>query len=109
MKAVVMAGGFGTRIQPLTHSVPEPMAQFLNRPMMQHIIEKVRDAGIKDIVILLYFKPEVIKDYFKDGSEFGVNIEYMLPDNDYGTAGAVKCAEKFLDEEVYRRKRRPCD
>ncbi|HRF56195.1 MAG TPA: sugar phosphate nucleotidyltransferase, partial [Campylobacterales bacterium] len=99
MKAVVMAGGFGTRIQPLTHSVPKPMLPILNRPMMQHIIEKVRDAGIKDIVILLYFKPEVIKDYFKDGSEFGVNIEYMLPDNDYGTAGAVKCAEKFLDEE----------
>ncbi len=99
MKAVVMAGGFGTRIQPLTHSVPKPMLPILNRPMMQHIIEKVRDAGIKDIVILLYFKPEVIKDYFKDGSEFGVNIEYVLPDNDYGTAGAVKCAEKFLNEE----------
>lgn len=99
MKAVVMAGGFGTRIQPLTHSVPKPMLPILNRPMMQHIIEKVRDAGIKDIVILLYFKPEVIKDYFKDGSDFGVNIEYVLPDNDYGTAGAVKCAEKFLDEE----------
>ncbi len=99
MKAVVMAGGFGTRIQPLTHSVPKPMLPILNRPMMQHIIEKVRDAGIKDIVILLYFKPEVIKDYFKDGSEFGVNIEYVLPDDDYGTAGAVKCAEKFLDEE----------
>lgn len=99
MKAVVMAGGFGTRIQPLTYSIPKPMLPILNRPMMQHIIEKVRDAGIKDIVILLYFKPEVIKDYFKDGSEFGVNIEYVLPDDDYGTAGAVKCAEKFLDEE----------
>jgi mannose-1-phosphate guanylyltransferase / phosphomannomutase len=99
MKAVVMAGGFGTRIQPLTHSVPKPMLPILNRPMMQHIIEKLRDAGIKDIVILLYFKPEIIRDYFGDGSEFGVNIEYVLPDDDYGTAGAVKCAEYFLNEE----------
>jgi len=99
MKAVVMAGGFGTRIQPLTHSVPKPMLPILNRPMMQHIIEKLRDAGIKDIVILLYFKPEIIKNYFGDGSDFGVNIEYVLPDDDYGTAGAVKCAEKFLNEE----------
>lgn len=99
MKAVVMAGGFGTRIQPLTNSVPKPMLKILNRPMMQHIIEKLRDAGIKDIVILLYFKPDVIRDYFKDGSDFGVNIEYVLPDDDYGTAGAVKCAAKYLDEE----------
>ncbi|MDD3466855.1 MAG: sugar phosphate nucleotidyltransferase [Campylobacterales bacterium] len=99
MKAVVMAGGFGTRIQPLTHSIPKPMLPILNRPMMQHIIEKLRDAGIKDIVILLYFKPEIIKDYFKDGSWLGVNIEYVLPDDDYGTAGAVKCAEYFLNEE----------
>ena len=99
MKAVVMAGGFGTRIQPLTNSVPKPMLKILNRPMMQHIIEKLRDAGIKDIVILLYFKPDVIRDYFKDGSNFGVNIEYVLPDDDYGTAGAVKCVAKYLDEE----------
>ena len=58
-----MAGGFGTRIQPLTNSVPKPMLQILNRPMMQHIIEKLRDAGIKDIVILLYswFKSISIK------------------------------------------------
>jgi len=98
MKAVVMAGGFGTRIQPLTNSVPKPMLPVANIPMMQHIIEKLRDANIKDIVILLYFKPEVIKDYFGNGSGFGVNIEYVLPDDDYGTAGAVKKAEPFLDE-----------
>lgn len=98
MKAVVMAGGFGTRIQPLTNSVPKPMLPILNRPMMQHIIEKLRDAGITEIVILLYFKPEVIRDYFKDGRDFGVNIHYVLPDDDYGTAGAVKFAASYLDE-----------
>ncbi|MDY0328284.1 MAG: sugar phosphate nucleotidyltransferase, partial [Arcobacteraceae bacterium] len=99
MKAIVLAGGFGTRIQPLTNSVPKPMLPILNRPMMEHIIIKLRDdLGIKDIAILLYFMPEVIKEYFKDGKDFGVNISYFLPDDDYGTAGAVGFAREFLDE-----------
>jgi len=98
MKAVVMAGGFGTRIQPLTASVPKPMIPVLNRPMMEYIIEALKNAGITDIVVLLYFKPEVIQNYFGNGKEFGVNIEYVLPGDDFGTAGAVKQAEKFLDE-----------
>ena len=98
MKAVIMAGGFGTRIQPLTNSIPKPMLPIMNRPMMEHILKKVKSAGITDIVVLLYFKPEVITDYFKDGSDFGVNITYVKPDDDYGTAGAVKKAEKYLDE-----------
>jgi mannose-1-phosphate guanylyltransferase/phosphomannomutase len=99
MKAIVLAGGFGTRIQPLTNSIPKPMLPILNRPMMEHIIIKLRDdLGVKDIAILLYFMPDVIKDYFKDGKDFGVNISYVLPDDDYGTAGAVGFARDFLDE-----------
>ncbi len=102
MKAVVMAGGFGTRIQPLTHSLPKPMLPIVNRPMMEHIIVKLRDElGIKEFVILLYFKPETIRDYFKDGSDWGIEIEYVLPDDDYGTAGAVKCAEAHLKGENF--------
>lgn len=98
MKAVVMAGGFGTRIQPLTNSLPKPMLPVVNIPMMERVINRVVDAGIRDIVILLYFKPEVIKEHFGDGSRLGINIEYVLPDDDYGTAGAVKKAEPFLDD-----------
>ena len=99
MKAIVLAGGFGTRIQPLTNSVPKPMLPILNRPMMEHIILKLRDElGITDIGILLYFKPEIIKDHFKDGSDLGINITYFQPDDDYGTAGAVAFAREFLDE-----------
>ncbi|WP_321469728.1 sugar phosphate nucleotidyltransferase [Halarcobacter sp.] len=99
MKAIVLAGGFGTRIQPLTNSVPKPMLPILNRPMMEHIIIKLRDElGITEIGVLLYFKPDIIKDYFKDGSDLGVKIEYFLPDDDYGTAGAVAFAKEFLDE-----------
>ncbi len=99
MKAIVLAGGFGTRIQPLTNSMPKPMLPILNRPMMEHIIIKLRDdLGIKDIAVLLYFKPEIIKDYFGDGKDFGVNITYFKPEDDYGTAGAVGFAREFLDE-----------
>ncbi len=99
MKAVVMAGGFGTRIQPLTTSLPKPMIPILNVPMMEYILESVKKAGITDIVILLYFMPDVIKNHFGDGKKFGVNINYVLPDDDYGTAGAVKQGEKFLDDD----------
>ena len=98
MKAVVMAGGFGTRIQPLTSSVPKPMIPVFNKPMMEYIILSLKKAGIKEIAVLLYFKPEVIKNHFGDGSSLGVKIHYFIPDDDYGTAGAVKKAEKFLDE-----------
>lgn len=99
MKAIVLAGGFGTRIQPLTNSVPKPMLPILNRPMMEHIIIKLRDElGITEIGVLLYFKPDIIKDHFKDGKDLGVNIQYFLPDDDYGTAGAVAFAREFLDE-----------
>ncbi len=96
MKGVLMAGGFGTRIQPLTHSVPKPMVPLLNRPMMEHIVERLRNAGITEIVVLLYYMPEVIREYFGDGSRFGVNLHYVLPDDDYGTAGAVKFAEQAI-------------
>ncbi len=99
MKAVVMAGGFGTRIQPLTNSIPKPMLPILNKPMMEHIIKKLKSVGITEIVVLLYFKPEIIQNYFKDGSDLGIKINYVLPDDDYGTAGAVKKAQKYLDEK----------
>ncbi|MDR0746666.1 MAG: NTP transferase domain-containing protein [Helicobacteraceae bacterium] len=98
MKAVIMAGGFGTRIAPLTNSMPKPMLPVLNRPMMEHIILQLRDVGIREFVVLLYFKPEIIKGYFGDGSSLGITIDYVLPDDDYGTAGAVKKAQPFLNE-----------
>ncbi|KIM12043.1 MAG: mannose-1-phosphate guanyltransferase [Sulfuricurvum sp. PC08-66] len=101
MKAVVMAGGFGTRIQPLTHSLPKPMLPIVNRPMMEHVMMKLRDIGITEFIILLYFKPDIIRDYFKDGSEWGINITYVLPDDDYGTAGAVKLAQSHIGDENF--------
>lgn len=101
MKAVVMAGGFGTRIQPLTNSIPKPMLPIMNRPMMEHTIVSLKNLGITEFIILLYFKPDVIKDYFKDGSAWGINITYVVPDDDYGTAGAVKQAQEVIGDENF--------
>ncbi|MBV5321303.1 MAG: NTP transferase domain-containing protein [Sulfuricurvum sp.] len=101
MKAVIMAGGFGTRIQPLTNSIPKPMLPIMNRPMMEHTIVSLRNLGIKEFIVLLYFKPEVIKDYFDDGSKWGIKITYVVPDDDYGTAGAVKKAQEYIGDENF--------
>ncbi|MBW4054100.1 MAG: NTP transferase domain-containing protein [Proteobacteria bacterium] len=98
MKAVIMAGGFGTRIQPLTGSMPKPMIPLFNRPIMLHIVELLKKHDITELVMLLYHQPFYIKNFFRDGSDFGVKITYVTPISDMGTAGAVKAAEKFLDE-----------
>ncbi|HEY6872867.1 MAG TPA: mannose-1-phosphate guanyltransferase [Geobacteraceae bacterium] len=98
MKAVIMAGGFGTRIQPLTCTMPKPMIPLMNRPIMLHIVELLKKHHITDLVMLLYHQPMAIKNFFRDGADFGVRITYVTPLEDMGTAGAVKCAEKYLDE-----------
>ena len=98
MKAVIMAGGFGTRIQPLTSSFPKPMIPLFNRPIMLHIVELLKKYDITDLVMLLYHQPFYIKNFFRDGSDFGVKITYVTPLQDLGTAGAVKAAEKYLDQ-----------
>ena len=101
MKAVVMAGGFGTRIQPLTHSRPKPMLPIMNKPMMEHTMMMLKKLGIEEFIVLLYFKPEVIKDYFGNGSDFGIKITYVVPDDDYGTAGAVKLAQEYIGDDNF--------
>jgi len=101
MKAVVMAGGFGSRIQPLTHSRPKPMLPIMNKPMMEHTMMMLKDLGISEFIVLLYFKPEIIQDYFKDGSDFGIKITYVVPDDDYGTAGAVNLAKDAIGDDNF--------
>ncbi|HBB25978.1 MAG TPA: nucleotidyltransferase, partial [Bacteroidetes bacterium] len=97
-KAVIMAGGFGTRLRPLTMSIPKPMVPVANRPMMDHIVTLLRGHGIKDVVSLLYFQPENITEHFGDGSAQGISMRYMLAEADFGTAGSVKNAQDMLDE-----------
>ena len=98
MKAVIMAGGFGTRLRPLTNNMPKPMVSIVNRPMMEHILDRLTGSGTTDIISLLYFHPEMIENHFGDGSKFGVKMAYTSPPEDLGTAGSVKYANAFLDK-----------
>jgi mannose-1-phosphate guanylyltransferase/phosphomannomutase len=98
MKAVIMAGGFGTRLRPLSLNIPKPMVFMAGKPMMEHIIVLLERYGFTELVALLYFQADDIKNYFGTGAKLGVNIEYVMAAADYGTAGSVKNAEEFLDE-----------
>ncbi len=98
MKAVIMAGGFGTRLRPLTSNLPKPMAPVGNRPMMEHIVELLKQHGIHDIVSTLFYQPEIIMGHFGDGSRLGVRMQYRKAEADYGTAGSVRNAKDFLDQ-----------
>ncbi len=100
MKAVIMAGGFGTRLRPLTINLPKPMVPVANLPMMEHVVALLVAHGITEITSLLYFQPEKIREHFKDGSAFGVRMTYVQPDDDYGTAGAVRYAMGDAAEPV---------
>ncbi|MGH2574841.1 MAG: sugar phosphate nucleotidyltransferase [Ignavibacteria bacterium] len=94
-----MAGGFGTRLRPLTNSIPKPMAPLLNKPIIEHNINLLKSYKITDLIIILYYQSEVIRDYLKDGANFGVKIKYVKPDADYGTAGAVFLADEFIKDK----------
>lgn len=97
MQAVIMAGGFGTRLRPLTCNLPKPMAPMANRPMLHHIIELLKEHHFTDLTMMLYYQPEVISGYFGDGAKNGVKVRYMKPEADVGTAGCVKFAQKHLN------------
>jgi mannose-1-phosphate guanylyltransferase / phosphomannomutase len=99
MKGVIMAGGFGTRLKPLTINRPKPMVPVANRPIMEHIVGLLRRHGITDLVSILYFQPEHITSHFGDGSRFGVTMQYVTAEADYGTAGAVRNAADLLDDD----------
>ncbi|MFC0473522.1 sugar phosphate nucleotidyltransferase [Halalkalibacter kiskunsagensis] len=98
MKGVIMAGGKGTRLRPLTCNVPKPMVPLVQKPVMQYSIELLKKYGITDIAVTVQYLPDVIRDYFGDGSKFGVNLTYFEETTPLGTAGSVKQAEAFLDE-----------
>ncbi|HHV28429.1 mannose-1-phosphate guanyltransferase [Acetivibrio mesophilus] len=98
MKAIIMAGGEGSRLRPLTCDLPKPMVPIMNIPIMEHIINLLKKHGITKIGVTLMYLPQKIKDYFGNGSNFGVNISYFTEDTPLGTAGSVKNAEDFLDE-----------
>jgi mannose-1-phosphate guanylyltransferase / phosphomannomutase len=96
IRAMVMAAGAGTRLRPLTSSVPKPMVPIANRPVLEYTVENLRRHGITEIMFNLHSHPQMIQDYFKDGSKWGVSIEYSHEPQLLGTAGGVKKVESFL-------------
>jgi mannose-1-phosphate guanylyltransferase / phosphomannomutase len=98
VKAVVMAGGEGTRLRPLTSNQPKPMVPIVGKPCMEHIIELARGHGFEDVIVTVAFLPQAIRSYFGDGGSLGVNIEYSVEESPLGTAGSVRLASGRLDE-----------
>ncbi|HLO50625.1 MAG TPA: sugar phosphate nucleotidyltransferase, partial [Kamptonema sp.] len=98
MRAVLMAGGSGTRLRPLTCDLPKPMVPFLNRPIAEHIINLLRRHNITEIIATLHYLPDVMREHFSDGSDFGVQMTYAVEeDQPLGTAGCVKNIAELLD------------
>ena len=102
MKAVILAGGLGTRLQPYTFFIPKPMLPLGNKPLLEHIIEWLKNAGdIGNIVICVSYLHRTIEDYFEDGNRFGVKIEYARSERPLATAGQLKTAEKLLEDDSF--------
>ncbi|GMB07623.1 sugar phosphate nucleotidyltransferase [Thermolongibacillus altinsuensis] len=98
MKAVIMAGGRGTRLRPLTCHVPKPMVPVMNKPVMEYSIEWLKKFGITEIAVTVQYLSDKIQHYFGDGSRFGVHLYYFEETTPLGTAGSVKHAQSFLDD-----------
>ncbi|NEQ74142.1 MAG: NTP transferase domain-containing protein [Okeania sp. SIO2C9] len=99
MRAVLMAGGSGTRLRPLTCDLPKPMVPILNRPIAEHIINLLKKHQIREIIATLHYLPDVMREYFQDGSQFGVEMTYAVEEEQpLGTAGCVKNIAELLDE-----------
>ncbi len=94
MQAVIMAGGVGSRLRPLTEDLPKPMLPVGDRPLMERVVEQLRDAGIQQIHITTHYKPERIISHFGDGSRFGVTLNYVTEEQPLGTAGALGLVPK---------------
>lgn len=96
-QAVILAGGRGTRLTPLTDDKPKPMIEFHGKPFLEYLIEMLREQGFERVLLLLGYLPDVVTDYFGDGSKWGVQIEYSISDVDNDTGKRIKLAEKMID------------
>ena len=101
MQTILLAGGEGKRVFPLAVNRPKPMFKLLGKPLIQHVIDTLKEAGLKDYVVVVGHQGEQIKDYLKDGSKLGVNIEYTLQKQSLGMADALKTAEKLAEDNFF--------
>ncbi len=100
-KVVLMVGGLGSRLRPLTENIPKPMLKVGNKPILETIISNFKKYGFTNIVLSVSYKKEIIEEYFKDGSDFGVNIEYIYEEKRMGTAGALSLMNDILKEPFF--------
>ena len=98
MKAVILAGGFGTRLKDISKDIPKPMVSVVGKPFLEHQIRFLKENGIKDIILTVHHKSEVIKSYFGTGHRWGINLIYADEERPLGTAGAIKNTEKYIDD-----------
>ena len=98
MKAVVMAGGEGTRLRPLTSNQPKPMVPIVGKPCMEHILELLKQHGLEEVIVTVAFMPQAIRSYFGNGDTLGMSIEYSVEESPLGTAGSVRLASNRLEE-----------
>ena len=96
MQAIVLVGGEGTRLRPLTFGTPKPMVPIMNVPFLARTLERLSEAGIRDVILPAGYMPQAITDYFGDGSRVGMNITYVIEDEPLGTAGAIKNVEQHI-------------
>lgn len=101
MKAVILCAGKGTRLQPITHSLPKHVIPLANQPIVFHIIKKLVNLGITEIGLIVGYKQEIIREVVGNGSQFGVKIEYIVQDEPKGLAHAVKMAQSFVGSEPF--------
>lgn len=98
MKALFLAGGMGTRLQPLTDKLPKPMVPIMNKPLLERTMFNLKKCGISEVVISTCYQPDYIKDYFGNGNKLNLKIEYIVEDSPMGTGGAIKKAEDYFKE-----------
>ncbi|MDS1269222.1 mannose-1-phosphate guanyltransferase [Lipingzhangella sp. LS1_29] len=101
MRAVVMAGGEGTRLRPMTANQPKPLLPVVNRPIMEHVLRLLRRHGLDDTIVTVQFLATLIRNYFGDGEELGMNVRYVAEEVPLGTAGSVRNAEQYLRGEPF--------
>jgi len=97
MKAIVLCGGRGTRLRPYTYSMPKPMLPLGKKPILEFIINNMRNHGFKEIYLTVGYLKETIMQYFEDGSKFGVKIRYFVEDKEMNTAGSILPCKRYMD------------
>jgi len=98
MKALFLAGGMGTRLKPLTDSIPKPMIPIMTKPILEQNILKLKTCGVDEIILSTCYKSENIEEYFGDGNKWGVKITYVIEETPLGTGGAIKNTEQYFNE-----------